>query len=350
VPIVREIRRASSNNTRLFAILGGPGTGKTSLLVKLLLDLSTAGLRPGLVMSRGVADYIESGTAISLKRSWVDASKYLATDGDGRMAHRRFDVLLVDDPANLNVVGSSYDAAIGERRAVVVAFDPCQFDEIEDFDDEAYEGLVTGYEVKQYVLRDCYRQKEQLGRAALRVMLRVAESTPYLAKEKVMSFRASHSRVNQIANDLRFPNPKGYEATYVDGTVDLLKTELARIRKSSMWTHSASLLVAVDQASVAAGWDWPGLLRGISHKLVQFSDHATYGLRQIKGVEYQHAILAISKELFDDLESGFRGSGNMTYRRRRLLRVPFSRAKDSLVTIVTGPRQPQPAIRQLLTS
>jgi hypothetical protein len=343
VPMVRDISRASDGNTRLFAILGGPGTGKTSLLVKLLLDLSTRSLRPGIVMSRPVADYVESGTAISLSGAWVSSSTYEAMV-DGKISRPRFNVLLIDDPANLGVIESSYDAAIGLRHAVVVAFDPCQFDENEDFDDKAYDRLVAGYEVKEYLLRECYRQKEHLGRAALRVMQRVAESTPYLAEEKVAGFRASHEQVNRIANDLRFPNPKGYEATYPEGKLEDLRSELSRIRGTQRWTHSPSLLVVIDQGCEAARWDWERLLRGVTHRVVRFTEHSTHALRDIKGLEFQHAILAISQALFEDLEHGFRGSGNVTYRRRRLLRIPFSRPKDSLVTLVTASR-PEAVIR-----
>jgi superfamily I DNA/RNA helicase len=57
-------------------------------------------------------------------------------------------------------------------------------------------------------------------------------------------------------------------------------------------------------------------------------------LTEIKGLEFQHAFLFIGQALFRDLQEGFSGSGQATYHRRRLLRIPFSRAKDSLVTFV----------------
>jgi hypothetical protein len=36
------------------------------------------------------------------------------------------------------------------------------------------------------------------------------------------------------------------------------------------------------------------------------------------------------------VEGGFKGSGQSVYNERRLLRIPFSRAKDSIVTFVVG--------------
>jgi hypothetical protein len=54
----------------------------------------------------------------------------------------------------------------------------------------------------------------------------------------------------------------------------------------------------------------------------------------MKGLEYQHVLLVINRSLFEELESGFEGSGRTIYHARRMLRIPFSRAKDSLVTFV----------------
>jgi hypothetical protein len=55
-------------------------------------------------------------------------------------------------------------------------------------------------------------------------------------------------------------------------------------------------------------------------------------IKEVKGLEYQHVFVFIKKHLFDEIQSGFTGSGQREYHRRRLLRIPFSRAKDSLVT------------------
>ena len=59
-------------------------------------------------------------------------------------------------------------------------------------------------------------------------------------------------------------------------------------------------------------------------------------LSLIKGLEFQHVFLILDRATHDTLESGFEGSGVRVYDSRRLLRIPFSRAKDSLVTFVWG--------------
>jgi len=57
-------------------------------------------------------------------------------------------------------------------------------------------------------------------------------------------------------------------------------------------------------------------------------------IRSIKGLEFQHVFLFLKRDLYEQVEYGFKGSGQRVYNQRRLLRIPFSRAKDSLVTFV----------------
>ena len=56
----------------------------------------------------------------------------------------------------------------------------------------------------------------------------------------------------------------------------------------------------------------------------------------IKGLEFQHVVLLLSPSRYHAAESGFTGSGLRLYDEYRLLRIPFSRAKDSLAVFVPG--------------
>jgi hypothetical protein len=58
----------------------------------------------------------------------------------------------------------------------------------------------------------------------------------------------------------------------------------------------------------------------------------------MKGVEFQHVLIWLSQDTFDLLKAPFQGKGNPVYDRLRLLRIPFSRARDSL-TLVIIPNQ-----------
>ncbi len=54
----------------------------------------------------------------------------------------------------------------------------------------------------------------------------------------------------------------------------------------------------------------------------------------MKGVEFQHAFIVMGKQLYDQVNLGFEGSGKNVYAALRLLRIPYSRAKDRLVAFV----------------
>jgi hypothetical protein len=321
----KSYRRSNLNDPDIFVLVGGPGTGKTSILLKVLLDLQAIGARPGIVVSDEVADFVSAGLGrpIGPFRIPGDATT-LELSG--------LDVLLYDDPASLQDVDAAIDQAVGQVRLVVVGFDPCQLDE--DVWDEDYSSLLMKWEARPYELRACYRQKETLGIASRRVMERVAESTPFLDKRKVSTFRDGHELVYRIANNISFPNKHGYEHTYLDAGERDVTVEASRIRKLTLWHHVPPVLVAVD-STCELNWRWDRLLRGISHRVVEFNPVSQWSsLRSVKGLEFQHVFLVVNRALFDELESGFEGSGQAIYHARRMLRIPFSRAKDGLVTFV----------------
>jgi hypothetical protein len=320
--IRKAYTKSSVNNPKVFVLVGGPGTGKTSILVKVMLELQALGARPGFVVSDPVAKFIEAGLGRSIAWNRVDAAARLDD----------FQAVLYDDPATLADVDKMIDAAIGTCRVIAVGFDPCQLDE--DVWDRHYQEILTRWQARAYELRSCYRQKENLGAASLRVMERVAESTPFLASGKVEAFRDGHELVYRISNNLRFPNKHGYEHTYIDANEADVRHEASRIRSTRMWEHATPVLVIADR-SCELSWNWTSLLRDIRHDVVQFDPATQWSdLRAIKGLEFQHVLMAINRALFDELESGFEGSGQGVYHARRMLRIPFSRAKDSLVTFV----------------
>lgn len=331
--IVEAVRRTTENNPRFFFIVGGPGTGKTTMLLKLLLDVSAVA-KPGLVIADPVAAQVEaSGIRLAGSRmapgEWANFAALKSTPTD------KFDVLLVDDPSSVGQIEYALDSAIGVRRAVVVAFDPCQLDEMQDLTDELFDRLVASYQVKQvYKLRACYRQKETVGRATKRVVDQVAASTPFKWDQRIAWFKEGHARVYAMANEMTFPNKHGYEETYPEATLKDVRRELLRIRSRALWTHTPPVLLVVDQSADTSGWTWGELLGDIPYTKVDLYEGSHQALLRIKGVEFQHALIVIREHLFRELEEGFEAVGQAAYHRRRLLRIPFSRAKDSVVTFV----------------
>lgn len=338
--IIRATKSTTVANPRRYFIVGGPGTGKTTILVRLLIDLTEHGLRPGLIVSDRVAEYLESGGGISLASARMRPEDLIC----GAEASR-FDVALIDDPQGIGEIDATFSAAQGCFRCVVIAFDPCQLEAHEDLSDEVYDLLVRFWDVKAYQLRACYRQKENLGRAALRVIEHVARSSPFLRKDRIEAFRASHDVVYRLANTLTFPNKHGYEETYPTATLEDVRRELKRIRSAPLWRHTPPILLVLQTGLQSDDWNWDGLLRGLSYVKVLLTADEYGHLGEVKGLEFQHAILVIGRSLYDELQNGFIGTGRPRYHRRRLLRIPFSRAKDSMVTFAVAEKPSTPVRR-----
>jgi superfamily I DNA/RNA helicase len=180
-------------------------------------------------------------------------------------------------------------------------------------------------------LSTCYRQKENVGKATKQVVDNVANSTPILRDDKINAFWQDRQFLTQISNNLIFVNPHGYTEYYSASTVNDVKAEVNRILKDDwlMWKHCPGLLILLDGCDLSK--EATAALEPLMHRdYVQIL--SLDQIEKVKGLEFQHVFLFIDKGLFEEIQKGFKGSGQKTYHRRRLLRIPFSRAKDSLVT------------------
>jgi GTPase SAR1 family protein len=301
-------------------IVGGPGTGKTCILLSLLRFLSED-YRVGITISPEVMRYIEQTTRADLAQFRVDLN-----------ASPELDLLLIDDPSQHQLERALMLKRTGQIGAVVAAFDPLQLDEA--ISDEEFQDMCDDHQIKVRILRQCYRQKKNLGENTKRIAERIAESTPFVAEHKIQAFHSERKELTKLSNNLEFVNPHGYIKTYVNTTVDDVRNEVRRISNSTMWEHSQGLLVLLGNCELIP--DAEALFSRLQHrnyvKTVSFNETNFNQVSRIKGLDFQHVFIFINKALFDDLENGFRGTGKNVYKQRRLLRIPFSRAKDSLVT------------------
>ncbi len=100
-----------------------------------------------------------------------------------------------------------------------------------------------------------------------------------------------------------------------------------------MWDHCPGLLLILDGLELSAE------AKGIFKQFNRINYVKTISMNEVnkvKGLEFQHVFIFIRKNLFGEIQNGFKGSGQRVYHQRRLLRIPFSRAKDSLVTFAYG--------------
>jgi len=324
--ILRDIQIASKNNKgwQFHLILGGPGTGKTSILMELFTRLIEIDLYPQIVVSDEVAEYLCASCFHNID-GW--RTSLLQANQNQQNA----DILLVDDPLNkIEIDKYKYLAQDKIYKSVVVVFDPLQL--IDKFTDDIYKKYEKLSSVKIHMLNTCYRQKEVVGRAAKRTLDAIAESNAFLIDDRVNEFSDSRKLITKLSNNLKFTNPSGRSRVHLNTTLEVITQEIERLfRGPRLWTHWPPLLVVIeDEKKIVIPRAWREQFARIQYtKLIYMSES-----KKIKGVEFQHAYVFISRSMFEIITKGFKGSGQSKYEQRKLYRIPITRAKDSIVWFI----------------
>jgi hypothetical protein len=305
-------------------IVGGPGTGKTTLLLWLLKSLSNvdsngAGLDVRFNAPVTVVNQLEDGTGWDLKGLYLQP---------GILQGPPPDAILMDDPGSLADISEMSTRL--PRSSIIAGFDPLQMTAaITDLD---FDNWTKKTSARVSWLGVSYRQKEVVGQFAKRVADVVAESSPFLAKAKRTKYTSERQEITRRCNNLTFANPTGMIQSYENPTPEEWEQYWERLyrlrRNGELWNYWAPLLVVSDPDALVPP-AWLSRIDSVANNRI-----STNELRRIKGLEFQHVLMLLSKQTFATLNSGFTGSGQRGYDLIRLYRIPFSRAKDSLVTFV----------------
>jgi hypothetical protein len=304
-------------------LLGGPGTGKTSILINLFSRALEQDYMPEIAMEDQVVEYVHTAGAQN-----VDGHRVSVLEAG---ANPDADILLVDDPQSIREIRHAKSLAQLRRyKAVIVAVDPLQL--ATDATDGEVATLTSGSGAEAIELHTCYRQKAVVGRAAKKALDAIAASSPFFREDKKEAFAGARARLTKTSNSFTFPNPAGRAKVYPAASLDDVRAEVRRLQRApGLWTHTASYLIAQDDESLGdLPRGWKTCLRELKHSSwVKMSE-----AQAVKGVEFQHVVLIVSETLFLQLENGFEGATRALYNTRRLYRIPLTRAKDSITVFV----------------
>ncbi len=305
-------------------IAGGPGTGKTVVLLWLLKALGDEGWAEGprggvgLAASKEMTAFIEAGTGWDLSAVRRDPARDVA------------EVLFIDDPASLAQVRTAVERMRAENAfgAVVVGMDPFQVDHA--LTDETFFGWAADNAVQMHSHTVCYRQKENVGRAAAAVM--------GLASGRTTNQRY-RERLRAIADEITYVNPTGIVRSLDAPTLSDVESIAAFLgdQRWTFWTYWPPVLLAVERGCDLPA-EWEQVLTeavnrdappGTSYiQKVDLEDVAS-----VRGLEFQHVVMVIS-EGSAEAARYLTGRNMAELDRLRLLRIPYSRAKDSLHALV----------------
>lgn len=314
---------ASSSSCTCALITGGPGTGKTSILVELAAFLDWDPSQVALDVSDRVADYLASSLG-----DRVHSCRRAAQDAAGQR------VVLVDDPQRWHLVQTAFAAGrYAGAELVVVAADLAQIENvISDRDLKVY---IGGQRIQHHRLRNCYRQTQTVGVRSVAFLRHISTRfTKHVSETNIKMFAREHQLSVESANDMRFVSPGGSARIIENATIDDVREELDAIALRPLWQQWYPVCVVVEHGvkGIKSLKTNVGRVRG---EVIEFSD-----TKAMRGVEYQHVLVLLSRDtLHRIMVTGRSGLSTDDYLAARNMRIPFSRATDSMVVFGLEGRQ-----------
>jgi len=181
-----------------------------------------------------------------------------------------------------------------------------------------------------YELFTCYRQRERLAKLVTQMTEVLAQSSPFKRQDKIQDFAADYSDLLARFNVMDLVYPQGEFKRYDNASTRDFERRIQELSlKPSLWTHWPPILSVIDDQLPQKLTRRLGRTSGDSIRVVSSSE-----VGGIKGVDFQHVVMSLSEQTFSKLEEPFQGSGRTTFAKLRLLRIPFSRARDSLSLFV----------------
>ena len=297
-------------------VMGGPGTGKTVVLLNLATNLDQAGRAVSFEASPNVIKYLSSGG-----RNVPGANKGF---GPGVVA-------LIDDPASSKVLADSLRKAKSAGcRAIVIGFDPLQWHERKM--EANFRKIFENIKYEFYPLWTCYRQTSGVGKKTLELTEKIYQaSSRYLDTLKQQAERAELQPYIDLSLGMSFVDDSGRYVLYDNNIEANYKIEVARFRaRIDRWTHTSPIAFVYDDELPK---EFIKSLRseasGLNRTEIPLSKY-----REIRGVEFQELFLFVTSDFWNDLNTGKMGVGSEEWEKLACLHTILSRPKDSLALYV----------------
>jgi DNA replication protein DnaC len=317
--IANEIYRdleIPEDKVKIHFILGGPGTGKTIVLLNIAIRLENAGKAVSFELSQGVLKYLNSG-----------ATKVPGANlGPGPGV-----VLLVDDPADLQSMnGIIRQAKSSKCKAVIIALDPLQWHEKEM--PEIFEKIWTSNENVTYKLDVCYRQSAAVAKKQLKLFTSLlGKNSRFLVEAKQKQEKVDLAPYLNLSLDMKFVDEAGRYKVYLSDTQSNFIREIERFRKREyIWTHTHPIAFIYDDNLPKEVRNYSKEhSRGLNRIEFNYSDY-----KKTRGVEYQELFLFLDSEFWEKINHGQQGLKTGDWQQIACLHTLFSRPKDGLVIFV----------------
>lgn len=302
---------------QVFFILGGPGTGKTIILLNLAINLTNQGRSVTFELSPQVLKYLKSGNQI------VPGANLGIGPGV---------TLLIDDP------GGPEELAMKIRHArtakcsfVVVALDPLQWHKSQAA--YKFEQIYSEYNAKVFTLWNCYRQSRNVGIRALGIIKEMfsIEENIGAGIKKAQEIEDARKYLD-LSLGMEFKDAMGRFIVYDQSNIlSSIASECERFQnRYEKWKHFHPLCIVYHE-------DTPSELRDVIQKSTMNAnrkDIAFKNYQDIRGVEFQELFLVMPIKFWEQLDGALNGTNSHSIEEYSSLHTILSRPKDSLVVFL----------------
>ena len=297
-------------------VMGGPGTGKTVVLLNLATNLDQAGRSVSFEASSNVIKYLSSsGSKVP------GANKGF---GPGVVA-------LIDDPASSKILADSLRKARSAGcRAIVIGFDPLQWHERKM--EANFKKICDSVRYQFYPLNTCYRQSGGVGSKTLELTEKIYQSSSrYLDSLKQQAERQELQPYIDLSLGMSFVDDSGRFVSYDTDIDQNYSIEIARFRaRIDRWKHTSPIaFVYDDDLSKEFLKSLKRNATGLNRTELPLSKY-----REIRGVEFQELFLFVTSDFWNDLNTGKMGVGTEDWEKLACLHTILSRPKDSLALYI----------------
>jgi len=297
-------------------ILGGPGTGKTVVLLNLANKLEKSGRSISFQLSKPVFKYLNTGPT---KIPGVNFGP-----GPGV-------VVLIDDPIDSDHLSDLIrKARSAKANSIVIALDPLQWHEKSM--PENFEKIFTNYNAKIYPLINCYRQSKGVAEKSMEITRKLfASNSRFILEEKQQVERDNLAPFINLSLGMQFVDNSGRYKIYTKEIENSVEYEINRFRERDfIWVHTNPIVFVYEENfSDKTKKLIQSKARGINRLDINLSKY-----QDIRGVEFQELFLFASKNYWDSVTSGKKGLGSAEWEKITCLHTILSRPKDGLCIFV----------------
>jgi DNA replication protein DnaC len=302
----------ANNEMPIEFILGGPGTGKSIILLNLAINLTNAGRAVSFQLADQVLKYLNTGN------QRVPGANLGVGTGV---------VLLVDDPKSAKDLAKTIRQARSAKcRAVIVALDPLQWHERTMA--EKFEKIRVECNPTFHSLWTCYRQSYGVGKKAVELTEKIfTASSQYLDLSKQEIAKINLEPYINLSLDMEYVDESGRYIVFENASKNNLNDEIERFRRRyDRWVHTHPICIVYEETISSE-------IRKYVKKLSENLNRKEIDMMQypnIRGIEFQELFLLVSKNFWEALNAGRQGLGSEDWKRITCMHTILSRPKDSI--------------------